>query len=260
MNLFEKKQKVIFIDCGYYVHKSIFMWEKMKIDHRYNFLNMIIGDLRKIELNKSDIIILAQDSPKGSWRKELDIKYKSSRKKKRESHVKIDWKKFFYEMDMFFKLLEEALPFYQIKIDKLEADDIIAYGVRYYKECEVIIMSIDSDFEQLYHFDNCKIFNPKNKVFKIVKNPQQILSKKIEKETSDDLIDPINTIEEYNTRKKIVSLITLPEFVEEKVKNEFDKIAGKMYNLELIPYKNLRNRFNLIFDNNNVVKYEDSVK
>ena len=118
--------KVVFLDWGVFVHRAIFASvHNPNIPATYTALNMMIACLKRIELTNEDLIILACDSPKGSWRRDIDSNYKANRREAREKS-NIDWKQHFSDFDEFIENLEIATPFRIIRIDRLEADDKVA--------------------------------------------------------------------------------------------------------------------------------------
>ena len=156
--LFSRETKIVFLDWGVFMHRAIFGWENNKtISPTYTCLSMLIANLKRVGVHPDDIIIVAVDSPKGSWRRDVDSQYKANRKAAREKHEDIDWQLMFNKFDNLLENLKVSTPFHIIRIDKLEADDIIAYGVKYYKDKECVVISTDSDFEQLAAYKNVKL-------------------------------------------------------------------------------------------------------
>lgn len=255
--------KVVFIDFGYYLFASIFAWRiRKQFPATYTCLNMILGDLRKIGLNREDTVIIAVD--KGhSWRKSLDASYKSSRKGKREKFEDINWTEKFEETNKFLEALEMYSPFHIIAIWNLEADDIISVGCRYFKDKQCVISSTDSDMEMLFAFPNVQIYSPhpKRKCYKYpVKDPYNLLAKKIEKEAADDLIAPITNEKEYEIRKTIVNLMELPEDIENKVKDRIAFLPQKLTNISKLPFRGLHYRFEKLYTGSNIIKYTKQKK
>jgi len=77
--------KIVFVDFNIFMFKSIFIYEKHPTTPpTYLSLTMLLGDLTKVGIEERDTIILALDSKKGSWRKEVDPNYKANRKENRE--------------------------------------------------------------------------------------------------------------------------------------------------------------------------------
>ena len=106
------RKKVVFIDWNIFVYKAIFSWHRTKngIPPTYTCLSMIVSCLKRIGLTSDDLIILAIDSPSGSWRKDVDSNYKANRKTLREKHD-IDWDKQFKDFRDLLKNLLNASPF-----------------------------------------------------------------------------------------------------------------------------------------------------
>lgn len=261
--------KLIILDYSIFVHRAIFAWRKNKqIPPTYTALNMILSSLRKIGIDPFDEIILACDG-KGNWRKDYEKEYKANRKAFRESFEDINWKEMYNKFDELLDNLNTGTTWQMVKIAKIEADDIASVACRYFKDKEIVLVSYDSDWEQLWKYDNVKIFSILKK-YKSVKgsykvkpenfNVYKLLSKKIEKEATDNLVNPILNAKDYENRKVIVSLIELPEFIENQITEEFKKFKDKDDNLDLIPYKGLREKLgNLYNDKAKVIKYLDCV-
>lgn len=241
--------RVIIVDWNIFVFRSIFACEHNKaVPPTYTALSMLISCLKHIGCHPDDLIILAIDSPKGSWRRQVDPAYKANRKEQREKHKDIDWTKTFLSFNKLLEDLKVSTPFCFIEIDYLEADDIISTACRFYKTKEVVIVSSDSDYEQLVEFTNVKLFSPVSKKYKIIKNPSLTLAKKIQKETTDNLISELITEEDYKKREKIVNLQTLPYDVENQVSRVlFDIEPNLNFNLAKMPFKTLRERFMNIY-------------
>ena len=211
------------LDYSVFMFSAIFACSRNKdnkIPPTYTSMAMMISCLKELNATLDDIIIIAIDSR--SWRKDVDVQYKANRKEKREESD-IDWEHWFKEYGKLRENIAQNTPFHVLQADKMEADDIIAVACRHYKERECIIISTDSDYEQLCCLPNVKCFSSKSKKFKEVKNPYKLLAKKIEQERTDNLLSPVLTEEDYNRRKMLVDLTTLPDFVETACKNLLDK-------------------------------------
>jgi 5'-3' exonuclease len=229
--------------------RTIFAWEKNRtINPTYTALTMVLACLKQIGCHPDDLIILALDSPKGSWRKEIDSAYKSNRKEQREKHD-INWNEMFGKFKWLIDRLKDSTSFIPITIDKMEADDIISVACRYYKDVPIIIVSSDSDYEQLAVYKHVKLFSPISKKYKHVPNPSKILENKIKKETTDNLITEIITQEDYDKRKMLVNLLELPCHIEEKVLKVLEYAeTNPCFNLEELPFPTLQKRFMEIYN------------
>jgi 5'-3' exonuclease len=232
--------KVIVLDFGYIMHRSIFVFRNMpSVPVTYTFLRMCIGYLKKIGLGQDDLVIAAIDY--GSWRKEIDGTYKAQRKDFRESKESEQWWKDIYtEFNEFTKTLELSLPWQFCKIYKIEADDWASVACRYYTDKEIILVSSDKDWEMLCNFPNVKIFSPMTKKYKIVKSPMKVLMEKIHGDISDNLITVPSSEMEFDRRKKIVDLINpLPDFIEQPIKDKFASFLPKNLYTRKLPYRSI---------------------
>jgi hypothetical protein len=260
--------KVIFLDYGMFLHRSIYSWRNNKaIPPEFTCLNMIIASLRRVGIDSNDTVIVACDG-RGNWRKDIDKNYKANRKEKKDSEIDIDWTEMYLRFDDLLNDINKGLDWHIIKIEKLEADDIMAVGCRYFKNKEVILVSFDADMEMLAVYPYVKIFSPLIKfkggkgAYKIIKSPYKLLAKKIEKETADNLVNPILTEQDYENRKMIVDLLELPDFVENQCIEKFKSLPIKGQDLQWIPFqRTIRPKLEKLYeDKSKVITYEDVVK
>jgi 5'-3' exonuclease len=265
----------------------------------YTYFSIIISALKKIGVNSEDIIILAGDG-RNSWRKAFYPQYKAQRKEHRDSYQDIDWTNEYglinkvvdqlkIATDWNFVWLSNVLSYADLLFTQegekfliddgeqdyfeqfgIEADDIIACASKYYKDSEVIIVSIDADLDQLAVYENVKVFSLMAKykgskgVYKIINNGYNVLSTKIEKGDKGDNILPGVTDdgseEACNIRRLIIDLINLPSFVEEKILPYFQNFTKKEVLLEKLPFqKSLANRYMQIYDKTNVITYDECI-
>lgn len=243
--------RVFLVDWSVFVHRSIFAWANQKgsIPATYYCLNSVLTCLKRLKPKKTDIIILALDSyGKGNWRRDYDPAYKANRKEAR-AKTEIDWGKQFDAMNVLLNNVHLSTPFIPIQVDRLEADDIISYACRHYKEEGKIILTTDSDMNQLYSLGNVKIFSPVNKKIREVKYPLRELAKKIKKEATDNLITPVTNKVEYDRRKTIVSLLELPEEVEAPLKKIFTNLKPKTeYYPDKLMFESLIKKYNALYE------------
>ena len=236
-----KKNKVLIIDEGVMTMKSIMAWgatKKKILDGSipestflppvsYMWFMMVIGILKRIGVNRDDIVIVARDKTR-SWRKFFYPNYKAQRWEQRNEQSHIDWKHHYGVIDKFLDQIQKSTNWHVIwepnlcngvdllfteegqrllnedEIDEnlylknwgAEADDIIACASKYYSDREVIFASIDADLDQLCVRDNTKFFVLTQKfrggkgVYKQIANGYDVLSKKIEKGDVSDNIKP----------------------------------------------------------------------
>lgn len=300
-----KEDQETFIKAKHIVDVKVANRELWISPSDYTYFQMILSDLKKIGVNRDDIIIVALDG-RNSWRKVFLPEYKGNRKALRDNQTDfVDWGEEYDRIDginhtlnastnwnfikfnLVFDFMElyftEEGQKYDINQHKdlfinesfsIEADDIQAYAVRYFKDKEVVLITIDEDLDQLYYYKNCKIFNPNLKsvtnksvrgYYNVVEDPIGIFSKKVRTgDTSDNIIVDKNKDSKYDhdIRELIIYLLKLPSFVEERVEEELNNLNyNKKVSYADLPFQNsLAKRFDTIYDLKSVRTYEQSVK
>jgi hypothetical protein len=253
--------KIIVIDWGIISHRSIFSAVKNPgVPATYTALSSVIGNLKRIGVNKEDKVIIAIDA-RNSWRKDFEKDYKGDRKEKRKESP-IDWDKEYENMNWLLDKINESTNFYNILLPRTEADDIMAVSGRFFKDNEVILVTYDSDLHQCWSYPNVKIFSPKTKRYKIMPknyNAQKDILKKVNKEASDNLTNPLLCENDFNNRLKCVNLLELPKEIENQIIAELDNLSEKEEHLDQLPYPTLRARFPQIYGEG-TESYKKSVK
>lgn len=253
--------RIIVLDWGCLSHQSIFAtFNNPNVPATYTCLSSIIGCLKKVGVSKEDKIIIGVDY-RSSWRRKILPEYKANRSQKRKESL-INWEKEFKAMDWLLDKIDNATSFSVIKLPHIECDDIMAVCCRYFKDKEKILVTFDGDMQQLWSLGNVKIFSPKTKRYKIPpKNydAYKDILKKVDKEVSDNIVNPILCEEDFNNRLKCVNLLELPLEVENQIIAELDNLEEKEDYIELLPYNTLKERFNQIY-NEGTEPYEKSVK
>ncbi|KKM81121.1 hypothetical protein LCGC14_1332910 [marine sediment metagenome] len=149
--------KVLILDWGMIIHIAGYASVHNKsVPPTYTVCVMMLSYLRKIGVNENDTIIIAVDA-RNSWRKDYEKTYKGNRTEQREKSG-LDWSTLYEQFNQLLVQLDKATDFHIIKVDRLEADDIMAVGCRYYKDKEVILITFDSDLEQMWSLSNVKYF------------------------------------------------------------------------------------------------------
>ncbi len=308
--------KVIVIDSGFFMHKAIYAWagdKKRRLEDEndeppmkstYTYLNMIFGTLKKIGIDKDDLVIVACDA-RNSWRKAFLEEYKGNRQGLRDKNKLIDWDYHYSIMNKLETQLDDTTNWHFIKLEKvfnyadlvltdvgeklqiekfgslsydkefgIESDDIQAVIPKFFKDKEVILVTIDEDLSQLTYYKNCKIFNPnlksptnkaKKGFYKIIDKPLNIVHKKVRSGDNSDniLIDKKADTERYvDIRRFIIDLLCLPDFVEKPVLKALQKLD---YNKEVLydqlPFLNsLGQRFDTIYQSKDIRTWKESVK
>jgi hypothetical protein len=197
----------------------------------YTYFKMIISYLKKLGTTLEDKILVCQDF--GSWRKAVDKEYKAQRKEFRESFMpNWWWDKTYKEFNDFIPKLENSLPFYFPKIYKCEADDLASVAIRFIDAEDKILISSDEDWQMLCSIPNTKIFSPYTKAFKIIKNPEKILLKKIKGDKCLEGHVPIvlansmrKMIKDLNPREEVATY----NFKTHKIESNKIQSIGKSY-------------------------------
>jgi len=241
--------KIIVIDWLAIVFNAIFSHKYTpQIPLKYSITNMVLANILKIGLEPQDTVMIAVDKGK-SWRKMYDENYKADRKEKREAHKEINWEDTWKQVNELLLQLEYATDWYWLYSEGLEADDWASYIPRYYKDKECILLSFDSDWEQMLALPNVKLFSPKSKKYKFNSNPYATLAKKINKETSDNLTNPILNEKDFEKRAICVSLFKLPEFVETIIKDRLDTLSEiKEEYIVDFPFKSLQLKYASLYN------------
>jgi hypothetical protein len=117
-------------------------------------------------------IVIALEG-KNNWRREHFDYYKAGRAEDREASD-VDWDQLFSHAESFAKDMENHFPFIVLRVDRCEADDIIAILTRHYHKVEKIgIVSSDKDFKQLQKYPNVKQFSTFTKEFLTESDPER---------------------------------------------------------------------------------------
>jgi len=116
-------------------------------------------------------LVICQDSA-NPWRREIFPQYKANRKKAHDKD-KEQWDKIFEVLTKIRQEVTENFPFKNMRVDRCEADDIIATLAKNFHQHEkILIVSSDKDFQQLQRFPNIYQFSPIHKDFLKCENPQ----------------------------------------------------------------------------------------
>ncbi len=181
-------------------------------------------------------IVIATDGRK-YWRKEVFEHYKASRKKARDASD-LDWKLIFDTLSEMRDDIAKYFPYKVIKVDRAEADDIIAVLTEYVQSNEliqeglmeeaqkVLILSSDKDFKQLqlapFSSGNVKQWSPMQKKY-VTASKKEIMDFTIEHIVKGDAGDGVPNILSKDDvfvvgdRQKPVSAKRLAEFYEKGI-------------------------------------------
>jgi len=257
----EQQEKIIILDWGIFTHRAIYSWLNNKaVPPEYTCLNMILANLLRVGVNPEDEIMIACDFGH-SWRKQFDQNYKANRKALRESHTEINWKEMFEKMNVLLQKLDYATDWQVLREDGIECDDWMAVASKVFSDKVVVLITYDKDMEQLLIRPNVKIFSPLSKKYKYVSNPYSVLAHKIDKEQSDNLINPVLNESDFDRRDLIVNLLELPAFVNDKLEAKLRTLQPKDENVEEFPFTSLKNKYcSLYNDKSKIITLEQSTE
>lgn len=104
-----------------------------------------------------DYLTLACDG-KNLWRKDIYPDYKDNRKANK-AKIPIDWNLFYQTRDKLMYDIAANMPIKTVLLDRIEADDIVAVLVeKLHATQEIIALSNDSDWHQLFKYPNFRAF------------------------------------------------------------------------------------------------------
>ena len=128
-------------------------------------------------------LVICCDSHK-NWRKDSFPEYKANRKTKRANDT-TDWKSLFEFLHEMIEDFRNYFPYKVVKVDRAEADDIIAVLNEYVATNPTLIISSDKDFIQLQKYEGVSQWSPLTKDF-VKGNPEASLWEKLIKGDAGD--------------------------------------------------------------------------
>ena len=160
------KDEILEEDMGFFYHILF---------NKYNNLFKTYGNL----------VICHEGRHSLDWRRNIFNDYKRNRDDSKQEQSYLDLKKTF-------PIIDDVLKYYptkQIKVDGMEADDVM-FAVSIYeasKENDVLIISTDKDMIQVKnHYENIDVYNPIRRTY-YEKNPNIVMEKAICGDSSDNI-------------------------------------------------------------------------
>jgi 5'-3' exonuclease len=175
-------------------------------------------------------VILCIDS-KENWRKKIYPDYKATRKEQREDNTDIDWNQFFKAYQEFTEEVKEHFPFYVLQIKYMEADDLVAILARDWQKYEKIVVTSDSDYNQLLKYNNIKIWDPIKLAWRKSDDPEKELQIKILSGDKGDNIPSIKPRVGVGTAEKLVNSPELLQKLFEEKTPAYTKKDGTVVTL-----------------------------
>jgi 5'-3' exonuclease len=158
--------------------------------------------------NEYGELVICQDSA-DPWRRSVFPHYKANRKKAHDKD-KEQWDKVFEILTKIRHEVTENFPYKNMRVDRTEADDIIATLVKnFHTKEKILIVSSDKDFQQLQRYENVYQYSPIHKDFLKCQNPEKVLFEHIVRGDSGDGVPNIlsddDTFVNENKRQKPLS-------------------------------------------------------
>jgi hypothetical protein len=204
-----------------------------------------ILDLKKM-FNNGEVIICIDKKDKNEkyWRNYIMEYYKGTRKDWKCPIPKNIFNKEFQKMK---EEIKKYFPWKTIKVAGTEADDSMAVFTRHLKNSINIIMSTDSDLQQLLVNDRNYIFEPrKNVIIDHTNNIKYNLFVKFIKGDSGDGIPNIysdeDTLVNKDKRQKAVRKTLVNEMYNEYQDNGFKSVKDKYFDTDFIVKRFVNNR------------------
>lgn len=235
------------------------------------FRHIIYNELLSIRKKfKENPVLLCYDSA-NSWRKNVYKNYKTNRIKQR-SESKAQWDSIFKLIEEVRKDLDRSFPYYVIKVDECEADDIIAVAATHFTLENHVIISPDKDFLQLHNYSGAfttNQYNPITKSYIFTVDPERELLEHIFKGDSSDNIPNVfgdDNIFNTDVRQKPMTQKRINEFINNiqwspgsKVVDNLATIGGPYAkniarNAELIAFSKIPSRLHRKISNEIVQK------
>jgi hypothetical protein len=142
---------------------------------RHMILNSLRSYRSKFYQEYGELVICCD--AQNYWRRSIFPHYKASRKKSRDSSG-LDWNTLFEALNKIRDEIRDHLPYKVIRIDRCEADDVIAAICHKYGRFlgantdKILILSGDKDFGQLQKYCNVYQYAPVQKKMIAINNPE----------------------------------------------------------------------------------------
>lgn len=193
LDRFRKKKKPCLMveDMSNLIYRTVFTAHKNDpLDTefslwKYMMVERLLNDLLYF---KADRCVIAMDD-KNYWRKDIYADYKNRRKSNRQKS-KVDFDEFFKVANPFIEELKHVFPNTMfLKVDRCEADDIIAVLTKErWEDYNVMCVSNDSDLKQLYKFKYYKQYDPINmNVYQPINHEKDLTIKILTGDSTDDI-------------------------------------------------------------------------
>ena len=223
--------KNLLIDFSLLAHANLFTVKSQLAIGGYQLLKHVLikAVLKNINEFKPDRVYICFDGG-SSWRKNISETYKAQRKEARDKQDvaaggEVNWSEFYRIIDELYNDFKTSFPFHAIKLNTIEADDIIAYIVKNSPPSdENVILTRDGDYIQLLQYPNTRIYNPIDRKWMESANPLHDLQVKICMGDKSDNIAAIRPRMGVATAEKFVESGELDKLITE-AKDDIEKFG-----------------------------------
>lgn len=252
--------KLLIIDLHNMIFRNIFIAYNLDplMNEKFNLwkhlmLSSLYGCVKQFEPTR---MVIAQEGRK-YWRRDIYSDYKGNRAAARQDSV-VDFEKFFPVMEEFINELKTIIPnALFIKVDRAEADDVIAVLSKNFATKETTIVSNDKDMYQLQKYPWIKQWNPIKKSYMKILSPETDLKIKIIlgdpgdnipsigkrigkkigpvgaakmlKNFDEELANP-KVFEAYTLNRTLIDFSCIPKEVETAILEEYNNYTVGKYN------------------------------
>ena len=239
--------KVLLIDISNLTMRCLFSQMPGPEETEFSIfkLTFMASFTKLIKTLEPDRVICVQDSE--SWRKKVYPEYKANRAAKRDQSV-VNFDAFFPVMEKFFEMLSGSfknIPF--VKVPQAEADDIIATIVKNHPEWDIINVSSDRDFYQMFRYPNYRQYDGMKHMFIEGLDPNVELMVKIITGDSSDNIPGLKRGVGPKRALKIINEDVNQWIEDEKLQDEYARNM-KLISFDCIP-KEIEISINTVINN-----------
>lgn len=232
----KSRKKILLVDMANLgIRTGMSEFKSDPINWLHNWKTAVLEKLvEMIQKTDANSVVLCQEG-KRNWRFDVFDQYKSHRKEEK-AKAKMDYEAYYPMFDDFCDKLKQYLPnIYQLKVERAEGDDIIAVLTKNFTEKnDVICVSTDRDFYQLYKFNGYKQYNPIKRNYVQVLDPERYLLEKIVVGDKGDGVPHVKSRVSVKTAATIVEN-GLEEWIKkEKVQKEYER-NKTLIDFECIP-------------------------
>lgn len=232
------KRKILVIDYNNMIYRNLFtsfnndpLDEEFKL-WKYQMVNSIFLSLKTHE---PDEVVIASDLGVSWRRSRIWEGYKANRAEGREASP-VNFDKFFKVSNAFWDALKEVFKNWKwINIKGTEADDIIATITKNEPEKDIVCISADKDFQQLYKYSNFRQYNPIKRKFVECINPSIALQIKLLCGDSSDNIPSVKKRLGVKTAEKLINEGTIDILLSDPSIEKRYTLNKSLIDMDMIP-------------------------